>query len=173
LVVSALEPRKNAPFLLDWFAKTEVLDADVELWWAGPRAWWASRELIRNLKRRRGGPRGGRIRFLGKVSDRRLCALYQQAAFTIYPSLYEGFGLPVLDSLMHRTPVVCGYHSSLPELAGPGVFYFDACDPASLDEACRQLLVSQPVAIDTEELQKRFSWERLAETVRGLCIEPG
>jgi glycosyltransferase involved in cell wall biosynthesis len=172
LVVSALEPRKNAPFLLDWFAKTEVLDAEMELWWVGPKAWWASRDLITNLKRRRGGSRGGRIRFLGKVSDRRLCALYQQAAFTIYPSLYEGFGLPVLDSLMHRTPVVCGYHSSLPELAGPGVFYFDVCDPASLDEACRELFASQPVTVATEDLGKRFSWERLAQTVRALCFEP-
>lgn len=173
LVVSALEPRKNAPFLFDWFAATGALDADMELWWVGARSWWASRDFITNLERlekqRRSGGRGGRIRLLGQVSDRRLCELYQQATFTIYPSLYEGFGLPVLDSLAHGTPVVCSYHSSLQELAGPGVFYFDPCDPATLDEACRELLVSQPVAIDRESLRRRFSWEKLAQTVKALC----
>jgi glycosyltransferase involved in cell wall biosynthesis len=170
LVVSALEPRKNAPFLLDWFAQTATLDRDMELWWVGPKVWWASPELLANLQRRRCGPRGARIRFLGKVSDPRLCELYQQATFTIYPSLYEGFGLPVLDSLMHRTPVACGYHSSLQELAGPGVFFFDACDAQTLDEACRELLSSRPAAIDTESLRERFSWDKLAQTVKALCI---
>jgi glycosyltransferase involved in cell wall biosynthesis len=170
LVVSALEPRKNAPFLLDWFGATEALDAEMELWWVGPQAWWASPELIKSLKRRRGGRRGAQVRLLGKVSDQQLCALYQQAAFTIYPSLYEGFGLPVLDSLLHGTPVVCSYHSSLQELTGPGVFYFDACDPATLDAACRDLLASEPIEIDVAGLRRRFSWERLARTVKALCV---
>jgi glycosyltransferase involved in cell wall biosynthesis len=169
LVVSAIEPRKNAAFLLDWFAATKALDPEMELWWVGPSAWWASRELVSSLKRRRTGPRGGQIRLLGKVSDRRLCKLYQQARFTIYPSLYEGFGLPVLDALMHGAPVVCSYHSSLQELAGPGVFYFDPCDATTLDEACRDLLEAPPVLIDSESLRAKFSWERLAETVKALC----
>lgn len=169
LVVSAIEPRKNAPFLLDWFVSTKALDPAMELWWVGPNAWWASRDLLTSLERRRGERQGERIRLLGKVSDRRLCELYQQAAFTIYPSLYEGFGLPVLDSLMHGTPVVCSYHSSLQELADPGVFYFDPCDPATLDEACRDLLAAQPVTIDSEGLQGRFSWDKLAHTAHALC----
>jgi glycosyltransferase involved in cell wall biosynthesis len=169
LVVSTLEPRKNAPFLLDWFATTDVLDADMELWWVGAQAWWTSQELLTKLKRRRDGRRGGQIRLLGKVSDRRLCELYQQATFTIYPSLYEGFGLPVLDALTHGAPVVCSYHSSLQELAGPGVFYFDACDAATLDEACRALRAAQPVTIDTAGLRERFSWEKLAQHMVALC----
>jgi glycosyltransferase involved in cell wall biosynthesis len=169
LVVSALEPRKNAPFLLDWFASTDTLDPDMELWWVGPKAWWASQDLIRSLQRRRNGRRGTQVKLLGKVSDPQLCALYRQAAFTIYPSLYEGFGLPVLDSLMHGTPVLCSYHSSLQELAGPGLFYFDACDPSTLDAACCELRASQPVEIDTAALRRRFSWERLAQTVKVLC----
>jgi glycosyltransferase involved in cell wall biosynthesis len=169
LVVSALEPRKNAPFLLDWFAATEALDSEMELWWVGPQAWWATKELMESLQRRRNGRRGAQIKLLGKVSDQQLCALYQEAAFTIYPSLYEGFGLPVLDSLLHGAPVVCSYNSSLQELAGPGVFYFDPCDPATLDAACRDLLASQPIGIDTASLRNRFSWERLAQTVKALC----
>lgn len=169
LVVSAVEPRKNAPFLFDWFASTQVLDPAMELWWVGPSVWWTTRDLLASLKQRQGGAKGERIRLLGKVSDRRLCELYQQAAFTIYPSLYEGFGLPVLDSLMHGTPVVCSYHSSLQELAGPGVFYFDPCDPTTLDQACRELWAAQLVTIEPSSLRQRFSWEKLAQTVKALC----
>src|SRR5262249_26877817 len=83
-------------------------------------------------------------RFLGMVPDARLCELYRRAAFTIYPSLYEGFGFPVLDALRHGTPVVSSFNSSLQEFAGPGGFYFDPCDPASLDAACRELLGQWP-----------------------------
>jgi glycosyltransferase involved in cell wall biosynthesis len=169
LVVSTLEPRKNAPFLLDWFAQTKALDAGTELWWVGPKGWWATRNLLQEVKRCRQGKSGGRIRLLGMVSDRRLCELYQQAAFTIYPSLYEGFGFPVLDSLLHGTPVACSFNSSLQEFAGPGVFYFDPCDPTSLDQACRELRAVGPLTTDRDALRRRFSWDGLAQTVVALC----
>jgi glycosyltransferase involved in cell wall biosynthesis len=112
---------------------------------------------------------GREIRFLGMISDRRLCEAYRQATFTIYPSLYEGFGFPVLDSLWHGTPVLSGYNSSLAEFAGPGVFFFDACDPASLDAACAELQAAQPFAIDREALRQQFSWDALARQVHELC----
>jgi glycosyltransferase involved in cell wall biosynthesis len=171
LVVSALEPRKNGRFLLDWFLDTDALGPEFELWWAGPRAWWATRAWLSNMDRRGrpGKDRRDRVKFLGMVSDARLCELYRRAAFTIYPSLYEGFGFPVLDSLLHDAPVACSLHSSLQEFAGPGVYYFDACDHASLDAACRDLLADGPPAIDAAALRRRFSWDRLAETVLSLC----
>jgi glycosyltransferase involved in cell wall biosynthesis len=163
LVVSTLEPRKNADFLIDWFRDTMVLDNAAELWWAGPKGWlW---------KPNRRGSRAGRrtIRFLGHVSDRRLCELYRRAAFTIYPSLYEGFGFPVLDSLRHKAPVLCGFHSSVQEFEGPGVHYFDAYDAISLDEACGQLLSEQAGTDSLENLDSRFSWDRLAQQMVALC----
>jgi glycosyltransferase involved in cell wall biosynthesis len=171
LVVSTLEPRKNSRFLLDWFLQTKVLERGMELWWVGPTGWWASQDWLGDLvrRRRRDCDRRTNIRFLGMVSDRRLCELYCRAAFTIYPSLYEGFGFPVLDALLHDTPVVCSFHSSLQEFAGPGVFYFDACDPVSLDAACRELYTSRPAAIDAVGLRRRFSWDGLARTVLSLC----
>jgi glycosyltransferase involved in cell wall biosynthesis len=164
LVVSTLEPRKNGPFLLNWFLHTSVLPASMELWWVGPKGWLDAR-----LPVRRGGARGRQVRFLGMVSDCLLCALYRQAAFTVYPSLYEGFGFPVLDSLWHGTPVLSSFNSSLQEFTGPGVFFFDACDPASLDAAYRYLRAAQPVGIDREALREQFSWDGLARTVLGLC----
>jgi glycosyltransferase involved in cell wall biosynthesis len=189
LVVSTLEPRKNGPFLFHWFRQTEALPVDTELWWVGPCGWlhegWTPGKLRRGWnKLRRGvtaagrfalGPwkgrsgSGRRIRFLGVISDRRLCELYQQAAFTVYPSLYEGFGFPVLDSLRHKTPVVCSYNSSLQEFSGPGVHFFDACDPASLDTACREVQSAPLPAAPCDDLERRFSWDRMAREVIALC----
>jgi glycosyltransferase involved in cell wall biosynthesis len=165
LVVSTLEPRKNARFLLKWFLNTEVLAPGTELWWAGPSGWLS--RLEGRVRRR--GRNNRRIRFLGMVPDSRLCELYRQAALTVYPSLYEGFGFPVLDSLCHGTPVLCSFNSSLQEFTGRGVFYFDAAEPTSLDEAYRHLRDTALGSIDGEALGNHFSWDRLAETVLELC----
>lgn len=159
LVVATREPRKNGGFLLDWFQTTRVLKDDTELWWVGPSGW-----LCEEPRGRGGRP----VRFLGTVSDADLCRLYRQAAFTVYPALYEGFGFPVLDALRHGAPVLCGFHSSLREFAGPGVFYFDPCDPSSLDTACRDLLNCLPYIFLRPELNGRFSWDKLAQTVLNL-----
>jgi glycosyltransferase involved in cell wall biosynthesis len=163
LVVSTLEPRKNGRLLMEWFLNSRLPDPSMELWWVGPNGWKC--DLARRFQ---GRLRGRTIRFLGMVSDAQLCELYRQAAFSIYPSLYEGFGFPVLDALRHGTPVVSSYHSSLQEFAGPGVFYFDACDPTSLEDACRQALGQGAAAIRRPDLEERFSWDRLAETVLAL-----
>jgi glycosyltransferase involved in cell wall biosynthesis len=165
LVVSTLEPRKNGRFLMEWFLNTAVLPDDMELWWVGPQGWlcdWSA-----GVRRR--GRSARQIRLLGMVSDSRLCELYRQAAFSIYPSLYEGFGFPVLDSLRHGTPVLSSYNSSLQEFGGPGVFYFDAYDPASVDSACRELLGAQPLVVERDDLDKRFSWTALARTALELA----
>lgn len=161
LVVSTLEPRKNGRFLFDWFQTTPVLGPDAELWWVGPNGWMCDWP-----RRRRGGAR--QVRFLGMVPDARLCALYREAAFSIYPSLYEGFGFPVLDALRHGCPVACGYHSSLQEFEGAGVYYFDVGDPGTLDAACRELL-AEPAAFERPDLDDRFSWDALAHTVLSLA----
>jgi glycosyltransferase involved in cell wall biosynthesis len=165
LVVSTLEPRKNGQFLLDWFLRTDVLGPQTELWWVGPNGWMCAGAYA-GMRRR---IRGRQMHFLGMVPDRRLCELYRQAAFTIYPSLYEGFGFPVLDALRHGTPVLCSFNSSLQEFQGPGVFYFDACDRASLDEACRALRLANARPLERTDLEERFSWDRLARTVLALC----
>jgi glycosyltransferase involved in cell wall biosynthesis len=165
LVVSTLEPRKNGSFLLHWFLNTRVLDPGMELWWVGPRGWGVDHASSRS----RCAGRRRKVRFLGTVPDRTLCRLYRQASFTIYPSLYEGFGFPVLDSLRHGTPVLSSFNSSLQEFAGPGVSYFDPCDPASLDEACRGLLAARCKRFHRPDLEERFSWETMARKVLSLC----
>ena len=97
--------------------------------------WWATSNDVSELKQLARQRTDRKINLIGFVSDQQLCELYQRAGLTIYPSLYEGFGFPVLDSLRHGTPVLCSYNSSLKEFDCPGVFYFDACDASSLNEA--------------------------------------
>jgi glycosyltransferase involved in cell wall biosynthesis len=162
LVVSTLEPRKNAGFLLEWFQQTKVLPAGEELWWVGPLGWLTSRRQLRRLGYSNGGRR---VRFLGVVSDARLCELYQQAAWSIYPSLYEGFGLPVVDALRHGTPVLTSGNSSLREFESPGLHFFDPCDSSSVDDAWRALQAAGPVTIPKAPLDSLYNWDRVARTL--------
>ncbi|WP_158633494.1 glycosyltransferase family 4 protein [Tautonia sociabilis] len=162
LVVSTLEPRKNAFFLLDWFRETRVLPPSSELWWVGPLGWMTSR---RSLERYRRLPNGRRVRFLGVVPDTELCRLYRTAGWSIYPSLYEGFGFPVLDSLRHGTPVLASYNSALKEFDTPGISFFDPADPSSVDEAWLAFQARGPVDLATKSLDERYNWDRVARTI--------
>jgi glycosyltransferase involved in cell wall biosynthesis len=166
LVVSTLEPRKNGPFVLEWFFQTDRLPRHYELLWAGPEGW-----LNGNSEPHCPNPYQRKVRFLGMVSDAELCRLYQSARFSIYGSLYEGFGFPVLDSLRHGTPVLCACNSSLREFAGPGVHYFDARDRHSLDEACDALLHDGPGPIRRPDLDESCSWARSAQQLIRLCLQ--
>ncbi len=175
LVVSTLEPRKNGGFLLDWFLTNDVLPAGFELWWVGPKGWWAPQGWLQAMTERgaRKGPRGQNVKFLGVVPDRTLCRLYQEATFTVYPSLYEGFGFPVLDALRHGAPVLASCNSSLQEFAGPSVFYFDPWEVKTLDAAARELFTAMggagTLCFERDDLDRTFSWDGMAETVLKLC----
>lgn len=166
LVVATREPRKNAGFVVDWFLNSRLLPPDCELCWVGPEGWLSDTA--------RADPAGDRTRrarltFRGMVSDAQLCALYRRAAFTVYPSWYEGFGFPVLDSLCHDTPVLCSFNSALKEFALPGVFYFDPGDRRSLDRAYEALVAALPLPVGGDSLRSTYSWDRLADTVTALC----
>lgn len=163
LVVSTREPRKNASLVLDWFLRSPHLAADAELWWVGPRGW-----LWRQPSATGGGTRR-RYRFLGHLPDRRLCELYRRAECTVYASLYEGFGFPVLDALRHGTPVLTSFNSSLKEFAGPAVFHFDPGDRDALDDAWQRQRAAAPIAIDQAGLRATYSWEHMADVVSALA----
>jgi glycosyltransferase involved in cell wall biosynthesis len=151
-------------------SSTAVLPGEWELCWVGPRGWWAPERWLSGLSRRARRHGARRVRLAGMVSDEELCQLYRQATFCIYPSLYEGFGFPVLDALLHGTPVLSSLNSSLQEFAGPGVFYFDPCEAATLDAACAALLEGLPLAFERDDLRRRCCWDSLARRVAGLCV---
>ncbi len=105
------------------------------------------------------------MRFLENVGDAELCRLYQTAGWSIYPSLYEGFGFPILDSLRHGTPVLSSFTSSMAEFDHPGVFFFDPHDLASVDRAWQRFEEATPPTISRARLDELYSWDRVARAV--------
>jgi glycosyltransferase involved in cell wall biosynthesis len=129
LTVGNIEPRKDHMTLLS--ALQAVPGAPVLVivgsigWRCGP--------IVSAIRRHEAE---GRIRFLGRVSDAELAALYSSAKLTVYPSFYEGFGSPVLEAMACGCPVLCSWSSSLPEVGGRAACYFRPHDD---DDLARQL----------------------------------
>ena len=112
----------------------------------------------------------GRVRLLGWVSEADLEGLYAAARCFVFPSLAEGFGLPVLEAMQRGVPVACSHASSLPEVAGDAVRYFDPLDVADIRGAIAELLeddaLRSRLAAAGLERAQLFSWERAAaETI--------
>ncbi len=109
--------------------------------------------------------------FLGPATNADLPALYAGAELFVFPSLYEGFGLPVLEAMACGTPVACSNTSSLPEVAGDAALLFDPTDVAAMAMAMQQLLGDHAQRRELSEKGRvqatRFTWERTAlETLR-------
>jgi glycosyltransferase involved in cell wall biosynthesis len=120
---------------------------------------------------------GGRVHALGFVPDADVPALLTQADAFVFPSWYEGFGLPALEAQMYGVPVICSSTASLPEVAGAGALYFDPFSDEDLVARLEECLASPERRDDLRrrglENLKRFSWEKagretLAVYVRGL-----
>jgi glycosyltransferase involved in cell wall biosynthesis len=99
-----------------------------------------------------------------RASDAMLPTLYSQATLFVYPSLYEGFGLPLLEAMRCGCPVVCSNTSSLPEIAGDAALYFDPMNEAELRTALEQTVQSETTLKDLQlrgyEREQLFSWDR-------------
>ena len=106
---------------------------------------------------------GQSVRCTGFVSDSNLACLFNNACGFLHPSLYEGFGLPVLEAMVSGVPVACSTAGSLPEVAGNGAIYFDPASTASIASAIERLVLDEGlrgrlVREGTANL-RRFSWE--------------
>ncbi len=115
------------------------------------------------------------VRFFGFVPDRTLAVLYRLATVFVFPSLYEGFGLPPLEAMASGTPVVTSNVSSLPEVVGDAALLIDPYDPAAIaegislaltDEALRAQLVARGL-----ERARSYSWETSVRRVREVYDE--
>lgn len=124
LWVGTLEPRKNLHRLVDAIGRLDDLDLVV----VGPEGWNIDGADVL-------APLGDRAHRLGSVDDHLLSALYRNAAVFAFPSLLEGFGLPVLEAMAHGTPVVTGAGTATEEVAGGAARLVDPLDPASIAAA--------------------------------------
>lgn len=160
LSVGTIQPRKNYPRLIEAFRQLD--DPDLQLVIAGGKG-WLDHPLYELVK---SSGLEDRVRFLGFVADEDLPALYSGARVCAFPSLYEGFGLPVLEAMSCATPVVTSAVSSLPEVAGDAAQLVDPYDVTGLAAALHRVLT------DAEERDRMiarglararlFTWETAA-----------
>jgi len=137
LFVGALHPRKNLARVVDAFRAVRAGNPAVQLAVVGPRSWGAA-GLFRGLEATAGGANG--IVLTGFVSDLDLDALYYGAQALVFPSLYEGFGLPALEAMSHGTPVITSHVSSLPEVVGKAAVLVDPNSTSAIAEALERIL---------------------------------
>jgi glycosyltransferase involved in cell wall biosynthesis len=166
-----LEPRKNVGAVLEaWEALREADPQALPLVLAGPYG-WGSQALMRRIERLR--PLG--LQALGRVDRARLVRLFQAARVFVYPSFYEGFGLPPAEALACGVPAVVSNRSSLPEVVGDAGIQVEPGDPEALALALQDLLANpgreaELRACATEQAG-RFRWDRAAQEMEEVFIE--
>ena len=141
LAVGTIEPRKNYARLLAAHRRLRERGAAPPLVVAG-RAGWAYGGVLRELEHDPG------VRLLGHVDDATLLALYRAAALLAFPSLYEGFGLPLLEAMQEGIPALVGEAGSLPELAGDAALVVDPADVEAIAAGLDRLLSDHALRVE-------------------------
>jgi len=168
LSVGTVQPRKNYGRLIQSLARLRESAYDIKLVIAGGRGWLEDPiyETIRNTHMQ------NHVQFIGFANEADLPALYSAAYCCAFPSLYEGFGLPILEAMACGTPVVTSNLSSLPEVAGDAAITVDPYDIDALTNALKRLLddqsLYQSLIHKGYERVKLFSWEQSARQLRQI-----
>lgn len=162
LSVGSLEPRKNLRRLLAaWTLVKRDLGGDLTLVIAGPKG---DPRIFRDASI---DPGTGSVVTTGHLGDELLAAVYSGAAAMVYPSTYEGFGLPPLEAMACGAPVVVGDCASLPEVVGQAGVLVDPYDIAAIADGIRRVVVDESLArtLSARGLAraKSFTWDRTAE----------
>ncbi|WP_282361548.1 glycosyltransferase family 1 protein [Pseudomonas sp. PS01300] len=169
LFVGTLEPRKGVDVLIEaWYRLPETLRQNYPLVLAGAPGWQNEtlKARIATLAANHG------LRHLSFVPASELPALYAGAGVFVYPSLYEGFGLPVLEAMKSNAPVICTSDTSMAEFAGNGVWRVDKGDIEHLSNELQYLLESpdERYALANRGLARagEFSWQRCARETMAI-----
>jgi len=185
LFVGTLEPRKNLPRLLDAYeaflsgeAARQAGESSLpELVFAGGAGWKDAglRQHMASLRDR------GHLRVLGYCEQDRLWDLYRQARALVFPSLYEGFGLPILEAMAAGLPVLTSRRSGMAEVAGQAALLVDPEDPADIASGLARLAFDGDLCADLAARgpawAQQWSWHRTADLTvdlyRRLLAGPG
>ena len=164
--LGALHPRKNVLTLVkafDHFKSSH--SSDVQLILAGRDA-WHNKELFETIEK---SPFKKEIHLPGYVRTEDAVPLVASAEAMIYPSIYEGFGLPMVEAMACGVPVICSNVSSLPEVAGNAALQFDPMDVQQLSEHMHAITTDQHLKNEMIRLgyerRKIFSWDKAAEEI--------
>ena len=174
LSIGRLEPRKNLVRLMQAYdGLPQELRASTSLLLAGPEG-WRNEDMRRYLAERHSI---GTVRLLGFVPEDTQADLYAAAAAFVYPSLAEGFGLPVLEALACGAAVATSGSTSLPEVAGDAALYFDPTDTDDMRSVLERLLTDEAEAerLRTKALERatKFTWKKAARETLELYEKVG
>ncbi len=157
LFVGAIEPRKNVGRLIDAYS---MIDTSMPLVIVGKKAWLYEGEIARNLEK---------VCLLGHVPSDDLRYLYRGAYCFVFPSLYEGFGLPPIEAMSFGCPVITSNVASLPEVCGDAALYIDPYDINDMSKKIEELLGNQKLRTELMERgkkrAKKFTMENYAKKV--------
>lgn len=169
LFVGLIHPRKNIAGLMQAFALFKAqTGSDARLVIAGNKKWWTEEleaAYIKNAYKTD-------IIFTGRVSDDALQKLYRGALALVYPSFFEGFGIPILEAFKSDVPVITANNTALPEVGGDAALYCDANQPESIAEQMKALYNDKDLrdlCVQRGRKQaQQFSWDIGAETVSSI-----
>jgi len=168
LFVGTIEPRKDIVTLIAAFNLLAAKESELQLVLAGPDG-WGSQEVSAAINT---SPFRSRIQRLGWVSDEQKEMLMAGATAFVYPSVFEGFGLPVLEALSLQTPVVTTRIDALLEVLGDAAIYANVGDPSSLAEAISTVLTDDVKAKDAVSKGRarldQFQWDESARRLEDL-----
>jgi glycosyltransferase involved in cell wall biosynthesis len=175
LYVGNIKPHKNLVRLIEAFDRLRHMEGfeDVKLLIIGDEISKlpALRRAVHSHKLHK------QVRFLGYLGDDTLAILYRLASVFVFPSLYEGFGLPPLEAMACGTPVVTSNVSSLPEVTGDAAVLVDPTQVDSIADGMRRVLANPELAAEMREKGLRrareFSWERSVERIHDIYEEVG
>lgn len=163
LAVGSLEPRKNFPAILDAMERYWSLSSlRLPLWIAGGMGWKSEtlRTRIDSLTAR------GVVRHVGYVGDEQLSVLYTNAQALVFPSWYEGFGLPVVEAMATGCPVITSNRTSLPEIGGDAALYVEPTNVDRMVELMLRIESDGPFRAERVQLglaqAGKFTWEKTA-----------
>lgn len=161
LSVGTLEPRKNYPRLIRAFAYLN--EPDINLIIVGKKG-WRYKEIFHTVAQYK---LEKRVKFLNYITDEELMVLYNQALFFVFVSLYEGFGLPLLEALACGCASISSSVSSLPEVGGEAVLYVDPQNTQEIKERMKLLIQNKELreSLKQKALKQaqKFSWKKTAD----------
>ncbi len=167
LFVGTIQPRKNLIRLIEAFSifliENESVDQNFKLVIAGKEGW--DFKDILDLPKQLGIEK--MVKFVGRVDDEELAVLYKNALALTYPSLFEGFGLPILESFFFGTPVITSNRSSMPEIAGKGAILVNPEEVNDIMKAMQKIYNDKPTRLELIKYGKdqliKFSWVEAAK----------
>ena len=169
--LSTIEPRKNLPRLLEAFQRLRGQFPDLHLILVGAKGWLYD-DFFAQIERER---LGAVVRALGWVPDEDLPAVLAAASLAVQPSLYEGFGLPLLEHMASGQVVAASYASSFPEIGGNAAAYFDPTDVDEITAVVRHLLTQPDEYQQRRQLglarAQQFSWRKTAQETIAIYDE--